>query len=666
MDPIIGRTIGGVVIDQKLGSGGMGTVYAGRDDDAGGVRRAIKVLSVASPETFQARFEREARIGQALDHPLIVRVHRHGTSGDYRFMVMELVEGEDLAQVMRKTAPMHWTLVATIGRDIALALAHAHQRGIVHRDIKPQNVIVDAQWRLKLADFGLAYWRWGPPDLANGAVLTATGDAFGTPAYMAPEQFRDAKSVGPAADLYSLGILLFEGLAGRVPFHASSPVDLARLHRDVAPPSLEALAAEAPDRLRDLVMRLLDKDHQRRPASALDVARELEDIAARGPTSTNLSAVAQSLPTTAGTSRGVAPTAPPDPGRGRRRVALLGVAAALLGLVGWGLATGKLQARVRYYLLAKPEERARLLAIVEARRNVGEDGRALVEAIEGYLRDFGDRGWLRKEVLEFRQRPILRGGNVYLLIPDGAEMVHVPTGTYRVGAPGGDDRSVTRERDVRLGGYLIDRREVSNERYERFLAEWHAAGATHQCGDPDADHDAALRRSTDPQTGRSPYPDGPIVGVTPYDALEYARFYGRRLPSEAEWEVAAAWDPAARAPRPYPWGDKTPSPERPSLANLSFAGFGAPGPEGFMALCTQAGYFEFDASPLGVFDAAGNAAEWCTGDKPLPGRQPLRGGSILTADAAAARLVARREHDPRQAPPVDAGFRTAMAFEPEE
>src|SRR5690606_6668884 len=114
---------------------------------AGGVRRAIKVLSVASPETFQARFEREARIGQALDHPLIVRVHRHGTSGDYRFMVMELVEGEDLAQVMRKTAPMHWTLVATIGRDIALALAHAHQRGIVHRDIKPQNVIVDAQWR---------------------------------------------------------------------------------------------------------------------------------------------------------------------------------------------------------------------------------------------------------------------------------------------------------------------------------------------------------------------------------------------------------------------------------------------------------------------------------------------------------------------------------------
>ncbi len=659
---MIGRSVGGVVIDQKLGSGGMAAVYAGADEQAGGGRRAIKVLSVASPDSFQVRFEREARIGQTLEHPLIVRVHRHGTSGDYRYLVMDLVEGEDLARVMRKSAPMHWPLVATVGRDIALALAHAHQRGIVHRDVKPQNVIVDPQWRLKLADFGLAHWRDGPQDLANGASLTATGDAFGTPAYMAPEQFRDAKSVGPAADLYSLGILLFEGLAGRVPFHASSPVDLARLHRDVAPPSLEALAAEAPDRLRDLIMRLLDKDAQRRPASAHEVARELEDIAARGPTSTNLAGVARSLPTT-GTSRGASPTLPR---RGRaRHLALVG-ALALAGLVGWGLATGKLQARARYYLLAKPEERARLLAIVEARRNVGADGRALVEAIEGYLRDFGDQGWLREEVLEFKQRPILRAGNVYLLIPDGAEMVHVPTGTYRVGAPGGDDRATSRERDVRLGGYLIDRHEVSNQRYERFLAEWHAAGSTHLCGDERADHDAALRRSVDPQTGRSPYPDGPIVGVTPWDALEYARFYGRRLPSEAEWEVAAAWDPAARAPRAYPWGAMTPSPERPSLANLSFAGFGAPGHDGFMALCTQAGYFEFDVSPLGLVDAGGNAAEWCSGDKPLPGRQPLRGGSILTVAADAARLVSRREYDPREAAPVDAGFRTVMAFEPEE
>src|SRR5690606_6070319 len=119
-------------IDQKLGSGGMAAVYAGPDEQAGGARRAIKVLSVASPDSFQVRFEREARIGQTLEHPLIVRVHRHGTSGDYRYLVMDLVEGEDLARVMRKSAPMHWPLVATVGRDIALALAHAHQKGIVH------------------------------------------------------------------------------------------------------------------------------------------------------------------------------------------------------------------------------------------------------------------------------------------------------------------------------------------------------------------------------------------------------------------------------------------------------------------------------------------------------------------------------------------------------
>ena len=102
VDPMLGRIIGGVTLESKLGAGGMAAVYAGRDDEAGGARRALKVLSVASPESFQVRFEREARIGQGLEHPLIVRVHRHGTSGDYRFMVMDLVEGEDLAELLAK------------------------------------------------------------------------------------------------------------------------------------------------------------------------------------------------------------------------------------------------------------------------------------------------------------------------------------------------------------------------------------------------------------------------------------------------------------------------------------------------------------------------------------------------------------------------------------
>ncbi|MBX3468988.1 MAG: SUMF1/EgtB/PvdO family nonheme iron enzyme [Planctomycetes bacterium] len=665
VDPMVGRTIGGVAIERKLGAGGMAAVYAGRDEEAGGAARAIKVLSVASPESHQVRFDREARIGRMLDHPLVVRVHRHGTCGDFRYMVMDLIDGEDLARVLRRTGPMHWPVVTTLGRDLAQALAHAHERGIVHRDVKPQNVLVDAALHLKLADFGLAHWRDGPPDLAGGASLTATGDAFGTPAYMAPEQFRDAKSVGPAADLYALGIVLFEGLAGRVPFHASSPVDLARLHRDVPPPSLEALAAEAPDALRDLIARLLEKDHLRRPSSAREVARELELIAAHGPTSTNLSS-ASGRRSAVPSARGVAETQPPR--RRRVRAALFGLGAVAAGLLGWGVATGKLERRVRFYLLAGPEERARLEAIRDARDNVAQDPRALVEAIDAYLRDFGTGGWLLEPVLAFKSRPHRRGGNVYLLVPDRAEMVHVPGGTYRVGAPGGDDRAVTRPREVRLGGFLIDRHEVCNERYERFLARWHAAGDVHLCGNERADHDAALARSMDPHTGRSPYPDGPIVGVTPWDALEYARFYGRRLPSEAEWEVAAAWDPAARAARPYPWGEQTPGPERPSLANLAFGGWGAPGPDGaFMALCSPMGFYDPDVSPFGLVDAGGNAAEWCTGDKPLPGRQPVRGGSILTDSADRARLVARREHDPREAPPPDVGFRTVMAYEgPEE
>jgi formylglycine-generating enzyme required for sulfatase activity len=355
-----------------------------------------------------------------------------------------------------------------------------------------------------------------------------------------------------------------------------------------------------------------------------------------------------------------AATVPP----GRRGRRLAGAALLALGVpLAAGLGTGKLQPYVRY-ALARPEERERLRAIHAAKLEVAKDPRAFADSIQSYLRDFGDTGWLKDRVLALRDRPVLREDDVYVLARDRAELVFVPGGTYHVGVPGGDGRSTSQPHDVRLGGYLIDQVEVSNERYERFLAEWQAAGSIHLCGNERADHQAALRRSADPQSGRSPYPDGPVVGVSPWDALEYARFYGRRLPSEDEWEVAATFDPATRAPRPYPWGDQAPSAERPNFANLSFAGFGAPAADGFMALCTQPGYFEFDRSPLGLLDAGGNAAEWCAGDKPLPGKQPLRGGSILTTDPAQARPAARREVDPA-APPADAGFRTVMPFDPE-
>jgi len=667
VDPLVGRTVGGVRIDAKLGAGGMASVYAGSDQEAGGRRRAIKLLSVASHDHIQARFEREARIGHRLRDPLLVRVHRYGVSGDFHYMVMDLVEGEDLAHLLERTGPLRWAQAAAIGRDLARALAAVHELGMVHRDVKPQNILLDARGALKLADFGLALWRdGGKAELPGGLSLTRTGDAFGTPIYMAPEQFEDAKTVRPGADLYALGVVLFELVAGRAPFHATTPHDLARLHRDVQPPSLDALAGDAPDDLRALVARLLAKLPGERGGPAAKVGDELAAIAARG------TAEPITLEVPPGSLASVwDPQAAPDertevPRRVRRRRARLVVFAGGLALLA-GLAVAAFRAPWLRLQLADPEERSRYERVQSALVAVSEDPDELVRAIDDYLRDYGDDGLLREEVIDLSRTPVHLRENVYVVPRSGAEepMVHVPGGTYTVGREGADGRTHSERRTVRLSGFLIDRGEVSNAAYEDFLAAWKAAGGgdpVHRCGNPSADHERPL------DSERSPEPFGPVVGVTPWDAREFAEFYGRRLPSEDEWEVAASWDRKDGEPRPYPWGATEPNAEDDRyFANLWFAEWGEFSPDGeFVRQTTATGSFEFDDSPFGLIDAAGNASEWCAGRRPLPGKQPLRGGSIFTKTAEGALLTVRSEHDPTEPPPEVAGFRTVLPFEGSE
>lgn len=671
MDPLTGRTIGGITLQLKLGAGGMGSVYSGTDAEASGARRAIKLLSLASHESLQARFEREARIGHRLRHPLLVGVHRYGVSGDYQYMVMDLVEGEDLGHVLQRTGALDWRLTAAIGRDIAHALQAVHDQGMVHRDLKPGNVMLDTRGRIRLADFGLASWRGGPPDLPDGVSLTRTGDVFGTPQYMAPEQFEDAKSAGPPADLYSLGVLLFEALAGRPPFQASTPHSLARLHREVPAPALEALAADTPAELCGLVARLLAKTPPERPGTASEAAEVLAGLAARGrgeplrldvPPGSRLSVwnpdPAAPVPVTVAEPP---PGGTTTPARGARRA--LPALLALLALLAVG--AGALAARGTWVRrqLASPEEQARFAAIEAAQGRLAEHAGPLVEAIAAYQRDFAATGWLREEVERLRTTPQRVRERVYLVPADGfrAALIHVPGGTYQVGREDGDGDTVKRRHPVSLAGYLIDRDEVSNRRYEQFLAEWQHAGGVHRCGDPAADHARPLADRT-----ISPDPDGPVVGVSPFDALEMASFLGRRLPSESEWEVAASWDPDAQAPRAYPWGPRVPNgTDQRYFANLSFAEWGQWLPEEarFLPQCAPSRSFEFDRSPLGLFDCAGNAAEWCQGPRPLPGKQPLRGGSLRTTDPAQALAAAFRELDPTRPPPPDAGFRMVIPWE---
>jgi serine/threonine-protein kinase len=259
-----GARVGGFEIVGHLGSGGMGDVYRARDLKLGR-EVAIKVLpeDVAGSEERLARFEREARILAALNHPGIATLHGLETSTGGPLLVMELVEGETLAaRLSRGSLPIDEAL--TFFRQIAEALESAHGKGILHRDLKPSNVMITPEGRVKLLDFGLAkaFLDEVPesgssqsPTLTKG---TAHGVILGTASYMSPEQAR-GKSVDRRTDIWAFGAVLFEALSGRKAFAAETVTDtLAAVVR--GEPDLAALPGATPARVRDLVSRCLRKD----------------------------------------------------------------------------------------------------------------------------------------------------------------------------------------------------------------------------------------------------------------------------------------------------------------------------------------------------------------------------------------------------------------------
>jgi len=689
-DPLVGREIGGVRLLGRLGTGGMAAVYLGEDTEAEDTRRAIKLLSVASHPHYRARFEREAQIGERLRDPLLVRVYRSGVSGDFHFMVMDLVEGEDLHNVLdRHNRQLSWPAVAGLGRDLGRALQALHKAGVIHRDLKPANVLLDGRGGLRLADFGLARWHGAPAELPTEVPLTATGDAFGTPAYMAPEQFEDAKTAGASADLYALGVLLFESLSGRLPFTGATPVQQARAHIEGAIPEV---GGTAPTELKELIRELLAKKREQRPevTEVIQTCAELiraaptEAIELKAPpgsrftrwdpqrtphgireareddSSGRTDADAPSLRA----ASTVPPVRPEVEGAGRRGWrSLVGVALALVLLVAGGASAWRSPSVRRQ--LAGEGERVRYQEIEVALATLALDGPAgLQAALSAYDQEVGTKGLLSEEVALLRRAPLKLRANLYLVCEDGAQLAYVPGDAYFVGqeSPPAGHPPLEPRRAVELEGFLIDRDEVSRTRYEHFLVAWRAAGQVHACGDAQRDHALPLGDSLSQNKA------APIVGVSFFDALEYARFYGRRLPTVDEWAVAASWDPHGGQPRPYPWGSKDPTQVSPYPANLAFAGYGITDDDtgDFQPTVAPAGFFEFDRSAFGLRDVAGNAAEWCAGAELPPAAQPIRGGCLVTESARGALLHANYTAPPGE-PPAGVGFRTALSWAgPEE
>lgn len=262
--------IGKYEIRRKLGVGGFGTVWEAWDPY---LKRRVAIKTCAAEDAdLRARFMQEAEIAAALDHPNIVHVYDFGIDGEMPYLVEEFCEGEDLSTLLERI-PHMLTLEQKISilAQVSRGLEHAHDRGVVHRDVKPGNIRVLPDWRAKLLDFGMARLH------ASATRLTRTGTTIGTVAYMAPEQV-EGLLVGPAADLFSFGVTAYELFSGVRPFDAESMsrVFYRILHENPVP--LAELDPQVPQRLTNLISRCLAKRPEDRPASASEVAAILEAI----------------------------------------------------------------------------------------------------------------------------------------------------------------------------------------------------------------------------------------------------------------------------------------------------------------------------------------------------------------------------------------------------
>ena len=330
-DPLVGTMVAQYEIVRKIGGGGMGVVYSARDTKLGRLV-ALKFLPPqwSHDEGAKQRFIREAQAASATDHRNICTIHDIGSTDDGRlFIVMAQYEGQTLKHKL-ETGPLDIDTAIEIAAQVAEGLAKAHAQGVVHRDIKPGNLMVTDE-AVKILDFGLAKF-------ATALQLTIEGSTLGTAAYMSPEQVR-GEDTDARSDLWSLGVVLYEMLAGRVPFHGAYAEAVAYAIRNETPASLRSQRPEVPEALEQLVFRTLHKDPAVRYQGARDLARALRMLQGRTMVQDLLT---EPLPE----QRRTAVTLPPAPAprrHGRRTAAIVAAVLAVIAAGAYPLLTGSVE-----------------------------------------------------------------------------------------------------------------------------------------------------------------------------------------------------------------------------------------------------------------------------------------------------------------------------------
>jgi eukaryotic-like serine/threonine-protein kinase len=291
------------VLLEMIGQGGMGRVYLARDSRLNR-RVALKILTperLNNPRAIQ-RFQREARVGAQLQHENLVRVYDEGESNGKCYLVMEYIEGRTIGSMIAERGRLDPATAARLTRQVALGLEHAQQKGLIHRDVNPYNVLVTREGTAKLTDLGLAI------DLADQAAVTREGATVGTFDYVSPEQARHSHAVDTRSDIYSLGCSLYHMLTGQVPYPSPSLPEKLFGHQALDPEPIRKLAPEVPEGLVEVVRKMMRKKPDDRYATPLELAQALEPFTGESPSASGLGSGGYDLSAPTSGSSGTQPT----------------------------------------------------------------------------------------------------------------------------------------------------------------------------------------------------------------------------------------------------------------------------------------------------------------------------------------------------------------------
>jgi len=551
--------IAGFELIKRVGRGGMGTVYRARQISVDRIV-AVKILkpSLARSASFIRRFKAEAKAAAQLNHPNIVQAIDAGEEGGYYYFAMEFVDGETLHRRMVREGVIDEMEALKIAHKVTLALSHAFTHGIVHRDIKPGNIMISRSGETKLCDLGLArVLAEEDPQVGRAAV--------GTPYYISPEQAMGAAEVDCRSDIYSLGATLFRAIVGRPAFTAPSSAEILEQHVHAPVPWPKDFNPELTDNVCYVIAKMMAKKPEERYQSPDELGEDLQRLL--------------------------------DGREPKSKVLHLEIPPVRLS------EEDREAMAITHARLRKKQQAVRQLA--EVRRAVDVVCReqsipphAVVRLLHGNLDESVPDTFLKYAVLLLAERKFSQARNELRRAAElGADvseflakldalgappgMVYIPGGEFISGPPGQETTKTT-------DAFYMDVNLVSNRKYYDFMRATGAPAPPHWMGDTIPEGTENL----------------PVVNITWQEAKAFADWAQKRLPTADEWEKAARGHDGRR----YPWGNEF----DPLRCNVKESGHGD---------LTEAGRYPRGRSPYGCSDMFGNVVQWCIDAAPVPGEE---------------------------------------------